>query len=113
MFLVAKNIVNAKQLFKGTVLVLKPVATELEHIKTIKGTINFEKERTILVSGLPDGITKNAVHIHFQRKKNNGGEVEDITLLSEGKSACVIFEDPKGKNIHIILYARWHTLTLE
>ena len=51
--------------------------------------------RKILVSGLPVGTTENSVHIHFQKKKNGGGEVERIILLNEGK-ALVLFEDPKG-----------------
>ena len=51
--------------------------------------------RRILVSGLPVGTTENSVYIHFQKKKNGGGEIERITLLNEGK-ALVLFEDPKG-----------------
>lgn len=113
MLSVAKNIVSAKQPFKGTVLTLKPVITELQPINTIKGDIDIvgKEERTILVSGIPEGVTKNTVHIHFQREKNNGGEVEDTLLLPEGRNAWVIFEDPKGKNIDIIW--RGHTLTLK
>ena len=51
--------------------------------------------RRILVFGLPVGTTENSVYIHFQKKKNGGGEIERITLLNEGK-ALVLFEDPKG-----------------
>ena len=51
--------------------------------------------RRILVSGLPVGTTENSVYIHFQKKKNGGGEIERTTLLNEGK-ALVLFEDPKG-----------------
>ncbi|CAB4043974.1 poly [ADP-ribose] polymerase 14-like isoform X1 [Paramuricea clavata] len=74
------------------------MATELDLIKAIKqGDVDIvgKEERTILVSELPEGIPKNTIHIHFQRKKNNGGEVEDTVLLPGGKQAWVIFEDPK------------------
>ena len=52
--------------------------------------------RKVLVSGLPVGTTENSVHIHFQKKKNGGGEIERITLLNDQGKALVLFEDPKG-----------------
>ena len=51
--------------------------------------------RTILVSGLPEEVTKNSVHIHFQKKKNGGGDIEEITLSPGGK-ALIVFEDFEG-----------------
>ena len=75
------------------------IATMTFH--SITGEMNNDSDsgdvvgRKILVSGLPDGTAKNSVHIHFQKKKNGGGEIERITLLNEGK-ALVLFEDPKG-----------------
>ena len=56
---------------------------------------DLEYDRTILVSGLPEGVTENTVHIHFQKKKNGGDNVEKVTLLAGGK-ATVVFENPKG-----------------
>ena len=47
------------------------------------------------MSGLPDEATENSVHIHFQKKKNGGGEVKSVILLNAGK-AMVLFEDPTG-----------------
>lgn len=37
------------------------------------------------------------ITIHFQRKKNGGGEVEKVTLLTGGQ-AMVVFEDPTGSS---------------
>jgi hypothetical protein len=54
-----------------------------------------EKFGTVLVSGLPEGATENALHIHFQKKKNGGGEVKEVKLL-QGKKAIVVFEDIEG-----------------
>ena len=51
--------------------------------------------RKILVSGLPEETREKEVHIHFQKKKNGGGDIERIILLNGGK-ALVLFEEPKG-----------------
>lgn len=51
--------------------------------------------RKILVYGLPEGTRENEVEIHFQKKKNGGGDIGRITLLNEGK-ASVLFKEPKG-----------------
>lgn len=40
-------------------------------------------------------MKESAVHIHFQKKKNGGGDIEKITLLAGGK-AMVVFENAKG-----------------
>ena len=53
------------------------------------------KARTVMVSGLSEDATENGLHIHFQKKKNGGGDIEEITLLPRGK-ALVVFEDPEG-----------------
>ena len=46
-------------------------------------------------------MTESNVHIHFQRKKNGGGEIERVTLLKGGK-AIVVFEDPKGTLVFLV-----------
>jgi hypothetical protein len=84
---VAKRVINTQQVFKGKVLDVKLQESKIE---------NVEKSRTILVSGLPEGVTESDVHIHFQKKKNGGGEVEKVTVLPEGNTALVVFEDPEG-----------------
>lgn len=57
---------------------------------------SMKRSATIFVSGLPEGLTKNSVHIHFQKRKNGGGEVKKVEMLGEGK-AMVTFEDPPGR----------------
>ena len=52
-------------------------------------------QRKVLVTGLPEGVTENSVYIHFQKKKNGGGEIEAVTFVGGGK-AMILFEDPEG-----------------
>ena len=56
---------------------------------------DIEDKKKVLVSGLPEGATKNQVHLHFQKIKNGGGEIERVTLLAGGKAA-VVFANPRG-----------------
>ncbi|XP_047936966.2 RNA-binding protein 43 isoform X2 [Anser cygnoides] len=55
--------------------------------------------RTVVISGVPDGILKDDVMsdilvIHFQKSKNNGGDVEDIIYPTMEKGvAYITFED--------------------
>ncbi|KAM9189552.1 RNA-binding protein 43 isoform 1-T1 [Mergus octosetaceus] len=55
--------------------------------------------RTVVISGVPDGVLKDDVMsdilvIHFQKSKNNGGDVEDIIYPTMEKGvAYVTFED--------------------
>ena len=62
---------------------------------------NVEKgKRKVLVSGLSEGITENAVKIHFQKKRNGGGDVEKVNLLKDG-FAEIVFEKAEGeRNFH-------------
>jgi hypothetical protein len=88
LFLVAKRVIHTQQVFKGKVLDVK--------LQDESKRENVEKSRTILVSNLPEGVTESGVYIHFQKKKNGGGEVEKVTVLPEGNTALVVFEDPEG-----------------
>ena len=56
-----------------------------------------KEARTVLVSELLKNITENDITIHFQRKKNSGGEVKEVELFSDKHEALVVFEDHKGK----------------
>ena len=118
--LVAKMVVNTQQIFKGEVLEVKHLDTATENVvnrsnESSRGrestgiwTSRYfpmeklrneescgEKESTVLVSGLPEGSTLNSVHIHFQKKKNGGGDIQKVEMLGEGK-ARVTFEDSRG-----------------
>ena len=35
--------------------------------------------RTVVVSNLPEGINKNKLKMHFQKRKNCGGAIETVT----------------------------------
>lgn len=58
-------------------------------------SVGRKEARTVFVSRLPEGVSGNGVHIHFQKKKNGGGEVENVKMLGEGK-AVILFVHPAG-----------------
>ena len=95
---VAEEVVNTKQLFKGKVLEVKRIwRVKMKDKEKLRNQENSGETEltTVEVSGLPDGSTENSVHIHFQKKKNGGGEVQKVEMLGDGK-ARVTFEDPQG-----------------
>ena len=95
--LVAKTVIEIPQVFKGKKLVVKlqePVTTPDNEVPERK---NVDETRTILVSDLPEGVSESDVHIHFQKKRNGGGEVEKVIISQEKNKALVVFEDPKGQ----------------
>ena len=77
---------------KGNVLDLELQEAKVTSEKS-GGDENVEK--SILVCGLPDGVTWKEITIHFQKKKNGGGEIEKVIVLS-GNTALVLFEDAGG-----------------
>ena len=87
--------VKTEQVFKGNILEVKhPVTEKMEKLRNEESC--GEKESTVLVSGLPEGFTENSVYIHFQKRKNGGGDIQKVEMLGEGK-ARVTFEDPQGR----------------
>ena len=92
-------VVKTQQIFKGKVLEVNHLSTEMAKENVEKSENNEssgEKESTVIVSGLPKGSTENSVHIHFQKRKHGGGDIEKVEMLGEGK-ARVTFEDPEGR----------------
>ena len=91
----AKVVINTKQTFgEGNVLEVMRLETYKEKEKN-KERNRRKEARTILVSGFHKEATENSIYIHFQKKKNGGGEIEKVELKGEGK-AMVTFEDPEG-----------------
>lgn len=91
----AKVVINAKQIYgEGHVLEVMLVETYKE-MEKIKEKSMRKETRTIFVSGFHKEATENTIYIHFQKKKNGGGEVEKVELKGEGK-ALVTFQDPEG-----------------
>ena len=97
---VAEAVANTEQIFKGNVLEVKRLGRETDN-KNMEKLRNKEssgeKESTMVeVSGLPEDTRENSVEIHFQKKKNGGGDIRKVKMLEGGK-ARVIFEDPQGR----------------
>ncbi|NWI97852.1 RBM43 protein, partial [Pitta sordida] len=55
--------------------------------------------RTVVIAGVPDGLLQDEIladilTIHFQKSRNNGGDVEEVTYPTRNKGvAYVTFED--------------------
>ena len=52
--------------------------------------------RSILVSGLSDDTTRDAVELHFENPIKCGGPVETVHFAPRSGRAVVVFEDPRG-----------------
>ena len=50
---------------------------------------------SVIVRNLSPATREETIIIHFQRRRNGGGEVDGVRLLSEGV-AVVTFEKPEG-----------------
>ena len=50
---------------------------------------------SVIIKNLSPTTREEAIIIHFQKKRNGGGEVERVRLLSEG-AAVVTFEKSEG-----------------
>ena len=82
----AEKVVNTEQKINGQAVRVRLLEER---------ACDMPQSNIVLVSGLPEGVTENNVHIHFQKKKNGGGEVLKVEMLGEGK-AKVVFEKPEG-----------------
>ena len=50
---------------------------------------------SIVVSGISDNTTRDAIELYFESGRYGGGPVERVELLNGGR-AVVVFQDPKG-----------------
>ena len=57
--------------------------------------IRGSSSSSVIVRNLSTATTEETIIIHFQKRKNGGGEVESVRLLSEGV-ALVTFETSQG-----------------
>ena len=53
--------------------------------------------RSIFVAGFPTTTTTEDLIIHFQCKRNGGGNIESIIVSKQG-TAVITFDDPEGEN---------------
>ena len=72
---------------KGEKRGLNSAKVAIEHVPVCK---------SILVSGISDNTTHDAIELHFESRRNSGGPVESIHFVPKSGRAVVVFEDPKG-----------------
>lgn len=52
--------------------------------------------RSVVVGWLkPSVVDKDDIVIHFQSRKNGGGDINKVVMFSNGSNALVTFEDKK------------------
>ena len=67
-----------------------------ESVKSQLGHLSIEKlARTVVISNIPREITKDEIHIYFQKSKHGGGEVDEIWMVKDGE-VVIVFENPEG-----------------
>ena len=69
------------------------------------GRLNLDEERaarSVVAKGIPAGVTESDLRIHFQRRKNGGGEVESVSMGKQ--SAVITFEDPEGMSPGFLIW---------
>ena len=52
--------------------------------------------KSILVNGLADNTTHDAIRLHFENRRNSGGPVERVQFVPKSGTAVVVFQDPAG-----------------
>ena len=51
---------------------------------------------SIVVSGISENTTHDAIELHFESRRNSGGPVKSVDFVPKSGRAVVVFEDPKG-----------------
>ena len=51
---------------------------------------------SIVVSGISDDTTHDAIELHFESRRNSGGPVKTVHYVPKSGRAVVVFEDPRG-----------------
>ena len=54
--------------------------------------------RSILVSGISEDTTQDAIELFFESPRNNGGPVETVRFKPESDRAVVVFQNSTGQN---------------
>ena len=52
--------------------------------------------KSIVVSGIPNDTTRDAIELYFESRRYGGGPVERVEFIPKGGRAVVVFQDPKG-----------------
>ena len=51
---------------------------------------------SIVVSGISDDTSHDAIELYFENRRHSGGPVERVEFTPKSGRAVVVFEDPKG-----------------
>ena len=54
--------------------------------------------RSILVSGISENTTQDAIELCFESPRNNGGPVETVRFKPKSDRAVVVFQNSTGQN---------------
>jgi len=65
---------------------------------------NEKAARSVLISNISPKLRRDDIIIYFQKKKIGGGEVDEISIIKDGK-AVIVFEKPEG-----LISAEWISL---
>ena len=63
-------------------------------------SINGVPERTVVVWNFPADVGEDELTIHFQEKKNGGGDIDNV--VADESLAFVIFDSPEGLERFIV-----------
>ncbi|XP_078587612.1 uncharacterized protein LOC144868824 isoform X2 [Branchiostoma floridae x Branchiostoma japonicum] len=55
--------------------------------------------RSIVVSNIPDGINEDKLVIHFMRKSNGGGDIENVTLLDSSTAKITYMDESSTQGV--------------
>ena len=83
----ATNVSNSKRMAGSVVVRVE------EDIKDINPT---SIPRSVCVTGFEKGTKSEDLIIHFQRKKNGGGDIDSIIVSKKG-TAVITFDNPEGE----------------
>ena len=59
--------------------------------------------RSILVSGISENTTQDAIELFFESARNHGGPVETVRFKPESDRAVVVFQNSTGQNSNALL----------
>ena len=52
--------------------------------------------RSLIVTGISDNTTHDAIELCFESRRNNGGPVEKVHFMEKSGQAVVVFQDSRG-----------------
>ena len=72
--------------------------------------------RSILVSGISENTTQDAIELCFESPRNNGGPVETVRFKPKSDRAVVVFQNSTGQNSNaplmlvVLFWLKWRKL---